>query len=104
MPDGLDLMQVIEQVKPDILIGLSGVGGQFKEHHIREMAKHVDRPVVFPCSNPTSKAECTAEQVYDWTNGKGIFASGSPFPPFVRKGVTIYPSQGNNMYIFPGLG
>jgi len=76
----------------------------FKEKHVREMAKHVDRPVVFPCSNPTANAECTAEEVYDWTGGRGIFAAGSPFDPFERNGKTIYPSQGNNMYIFPGLG
>jgi malate dehydrogenase (oxaloacetate-decarboxylating)(NADP+) len=68
------------------------------------MAKHCDRPVVFPCSNPTANAECTAEQVYDWTKGRGVFAAGSPFEPFQRGGKTIYPSQGNNMYIFPGLG
>lgn len=104
MEDGLDLMTVIEKVKPDILLGLSGTGGAFKEEHIRLMAKHCDRPVVFPCSNPTSKSECTAEQVYEWTDGRGVFASGSPFSPFIRKGRTVYPSQGNNMYIFPGLG
>lgn len=82
MEDGLPLSTIIEQVKPDILIGLTAFAGAFKEKHIRTMAKYCDRPIVFPCSNPTSKAECTAEQVYDWTDGRGVFAAGSPFPPF----------------------
>jgi len=105
MEEGIELLEVIKRVKPDILLGLSGKGGAFREEHIRIMAKHCDRPVVFPCSNPTANSECTAQQVYDWTDGRGIFASGSPFDPFTRKaGHLITPSQGNNMYIFPGLG
>ena len=79
------------------LEALTGVGGLFKEEHIREMAKYTERPIVFPLSNPTSRAECTARQAYEWTDGKAIFASGSPFDPEEVNGKMCYPSQCNNM-------
>jgi malate dehydrogenase (oxaloacetate-decarboxylating)(NADP+) len=104
LPNGMSLVDVIAKVKPTILLGLSGVGGTFTEEVIREMSKHCAKPIIFPLSNPTSKAECTAEQAYQWTDGTAIVASGSPFGPVQYKGKTLTPTQGNNMYIFPGLG
>eukprot|EP01102_Stenamoeba_stenopodia_P008339 TRINITY_DN2392_c0_g1_i1.p1 TRINITY_DN2392_c0_g1~~TRINITY_DN2392_c0_g1_i1.p1 ORF type:complete len:607 (-),score=143.98 TRINITY_DN2392_c0_g1_i1:173-1993(-) len=102
--NGSSLLETIRKVKPTILLGLSGVGATFTEPVIREMAKHCPRPIIFPLSNPTSKAECTAEQAYRWTDGNAIVASGSPFKPVIYNGKTLTPTQGNNMYIFPGLG
>jgi len=94
----------VKEVKPTILLGLSGAGRCFTEPIIREMAQHCEQPIIFPLSNPTSKAECTFEEAITWTEGRAIFASGSPFKPVQYKGKTFIPSQGNNMYIFPGLG
>ena len=102
--DKLNLEQVIEQVKPTIILGLTGVGGIFSEKAITQMAKTCERPIIFPLSNPTSKAECTAENAYKWTNGKCVFASGSPFEEVVYNGVNFKPAQSNNMYTYPGLG
>jgi malate dehydrogenase (oxaloacetate-decarboxylating)(NADP+) len=68
------------------------------------MCEHNERPIVFPLSNPTSKAECTFEQAFEWTNGKVLFASGSPFDPITVNGVTHSPAQANNAYVFPALG
>jgi malic enzyme len=82
MSDGSSLLEVIEKEQPDAIIGLSGVGGLFREEHIRAMLKYTDRPIVMACSNPTSKSECTAEQAYDWSDGSVIFSSGSPFDKF----------------------
>jgi malate dehydrogenase (oxaloacetate-decarboxylating)(NADP+) len=101
---GLPLQEVVTKYKPTMLLGMTGVGGLFKKDIVQEMAKHCDRPVIFPLSNPTIKAECTAEQAFEWTNGRCIFASGSPFDPVTVDGKVFYPTQCNNMYIFPGLG
>jgi len=100
----VELLDIVKVVKPTALIGLSGQGGSFTEEVIRDISMHIERPIIFPLSNPTNKSECTAEQAYKWTNGKCIFASGSPFDPVELNGVTFHPGQGNNMYIFPGLG
>jgi len=102
--DKLSLDNLVALAKPTILIGLTGVGGIFTETAIKEMAKHVKRPIIFPLSNPTDNAECSAKQAYDWTEGRAVFASGSPFQPYAYGDKTLYPSQANNMFAFPGIG
>eukprot|EP01027_Heterolobosea_sp_BB2_P017581 GEZU01024897.1.p1 GENE.GEZU01024897.1~~GEZU01024897.1.p1 ORF type:complete len:472 (-),score=143.88 GEZU01024897.1:1002-2417(-) len=105
MGDGnMTLLEAVQKFKPDALLGLSGVGGIFSEEVIREMAKQKARPIIMPLSNPTSRSECTFEQAVEWSDGRCIFASGSPYDPVVYKGTTIKPSQGNNMYTYPGVG
>lgn len=103
--DQTSLLDVVKKYEPTILIGVTAVGGLFTEDVVREMASRVERPILFPLSNPTVKAECTASQAFDWTDGRCVFASGSPFNPVeMDDGRIFYPSQCNNMYIFPGLG
>lgn len=80
-PDGTSLETLMETVKPGVLLGLTGFPGVFTEKSIRTMAAFTKRPIVFPLSNPTSRAEATAVDVYNWTEGRAIFASGSPFDP-----------------------
>ncbi|KAL3127977.1 Malic oxidoreductase [Cryptosporidium hominis] len=100
-----DLVEIVELVKPTILLGVSGQGGIFNEQVIKTMASNVERPIVFALSNPTNKAECNASDAYKWTNGKVIFASGSPMNPIKAiDGTEFIPSQCNNMYVFPGIG
>ncbi|KAM3556107.1 hypothetical protein MY1884_005246 [Beauveria asiatica] len=109
------LEEVIEYVRPSALVGLAATYGVFTESCIRALKHSVDgggpnrRPILFPLSNPLTKAECTFEQAVEWTDGSVIFASGSPFPSLTVAGpngneITYHPNQGNNVYVFPGLG
>jgi malate dehydrogenase (oxaloacetate-decarboxylating)(NADP+) len=99
-----DLTDIVAALKPTALIGLSGQQGLFTSPALKAMAQHNERPIIFALSNPTSKAECTAAEAYTATEGRAIFASGSPFAPVTLQGKTLVPAQGNNVYIFPGVG
>jgi malate dehydrogenase (oxaloacetate-decarboxylating)(NADP+) len=99
-----DLVAAIRSLEPTALIGVSASGGSFTQAVVGEMARLNPRPIVFALSNPTSKSECTAEQAYAWSNGQALFACGSPFDPVANGARTWVPRQGNNSYIFPGLG
>ena len=97
-------VDAIKMLKPTGIVGVSTVPKLFNQEVIETMSQVNDRPIIFPYSNPTSRSECTAEEAYKWSNGKAIFASGSPFPPVSFGGKTFVPGQGNNVYIFPAMG
>ena len=97
-------VEAVEAIKPTAIIGVSAVPKLFTQPVIEAMARINERPIIFPYSNPTSRSECTAEEAYKWSNGRAVFASGSPFPPVQIDGKTLVPGQGNNVYIFPAMG
>jgi malate dehydrogenase (oxaloacetate-decarboxylating) len=101
--DEIDLLDVVRNAKATILIGVSGQAGAFTEDVVREMAKHTSRPVIFPLSNPTSRAEATPRDLLRWTDGRALVGTGSPFEPVEINGSSIQIAQTNNSYIFPGL-
>ncbi len=97
-------IDAVEAIKPTGIIGVSTVPKLFNQQVIQAMARINKRPIIFPYSNPTSRSECTAEEAYKWSDGRAIFASGSPFPPVDFGGSHFIPGQGNNVYIFPAMG
>ena len=103
-PNEIGLLDVVSNARPTVLIGVSGQAGAFTEPVIRAMAAKVDRPIIFPLSNPTSRSEATPEQIMAWSNGQALMGTGSPFPPITWKGASVKVTQTNNSYIFPGVG
>jgi malate dehydrogenase (oxaloacetate-decarboxylating)(NADP+) len=99
-----DFAAAIESIKPTAIVGVSTAAGAFNQPVIEAMARVNRHPIIFSLSNPTSRSECTAQEAYDWSEGRAVFASGSPFPPVQSGGRTLVPGQCNNMYVFPAIG
>ncbi|XP_021900080.1 NADP-dependent malic enzyme [Carica papaya] len=98
------LLEAVQAIKPTVLIGSSGVGRTFTKEVVEAMASFNEKPIIMALSNPTTQSECTAEEAYTWSEGRAIFASGSPFDPVEYDGKIFVPGQANNAYIFPGFG
>jgi malate dehydrogenase (oxaloacetate-decarboxylating) len=103
-PDKIALLDVVRNAKPTVLIGVSGQLGAFSETVVRAMAECNKRPVIFPLSNPTSRAEATPQDLEAWSEGRAVIGTGTPFPPLMRNGSKFKVDQTNNSYIFPGVG
>ena len=103
-PPSKDLVETIERLKPTILIGVSTKGGAFTQHVVETMSRLNERPIIFALSNPTDKAECSAEQAYTWSKGKALYAAGVQFRDVTLNGHTFHPGQANNFYIYPAIG
>ncbi len=103
-PNAIGLLDVVSNAHPTVLIGVSGQAGAFTESVVRTMARDVERPVIFPLSNPTSRSEATPEQLMAWSEGRVLIGTGSPFPPLHWNGSTRKVNQTNNSYVFPGIG
>jgi malate dehydrogenase (oxaloacetate-decarboxylating)(NADP+) len=103
-PPSKDLVAAVESLKPTVLIGVSTKGGAFTKQVVQAMSRLNRRPIIFALSNPTDKAECTAEQAYTWSKGKALYAGGVQFPDVQLHGQTFHPGQANNFYIFPAIG
>jgi malate dehydrogenase (oxaloacetate-decarboxylating)(NADP+) len=99
-----ELLQTIETLEPTVLIGVSTRGGAFTQRVVEAMSRRNARPVIFALSNPTDRAECTAEQAYTWSNGAALYAAGAQFPDVTLGGKTFRPGQANNFYIYPAIG
>ena len=102
--NAIGLAEVIRQVRPTMLIGTSGAASAFTEAMVRDMARHTDRPIIFPLSSPSSLAEATPADLIAWTDGRALIATGSPFAPITHKGITYVIGQTNNAMLYPGLG
>ena len=103
-PPSKDLVETIERLKPTILIGVSTKVGAFSQHVVETMSRLNERPIIFALSNPTDKAECSAEQAYTWSEGKALYAAGVQFRDVTLNGHTFHPGQANNFYIYPAIG
>src|SRR5262249_12737752 len=100
----IGLLEVVANVHPTMLVGTSTVGGAFSEAILREMAAHVERPMIFPLSNPTERIEATPADVIRWTDGRGLVATGTPWDPVLYNGVQYAVGQANNALVYPGIG
>jgi malate dehydrogenase (oxaloacetate-decarboxylating)/malate dehydrogenase (oxaloacetate-decarboxylating)(NADP+) len=104
LPPQASVLEAVKNLGITAIIGVSGVPGLITKEIVEALVKNVERPVVFALSNPTSKAECSAQQAYEWSDRKALFCSGSPFPNYEYGGKTLIPAQANNSWIFPAVG
>ncbi|MBR2124302.1 MAG: NAD-dependent malic enzyme [Acetobacter sp.] len=104
LPPSEDLLSVVQKIRPSVLIGVSTSGGAFTQEVIKALCSFNERPIILPLSLPQTHTECTAQQAYEWSEGKALFAAGIQFPEVTLNGTTFYPGQANNFYIFPSIG